>query len=102
MTFWGEGDALWQAPACSVGREFLLVMTRHTRCVVTGPDRRFLQPGGRGRLCCAPFIGGLQHLRLFGCRLYLRLWECFGNQTRQNLLGSGSWLRRLDAPQDVR
>jgi hypothetical protein len=35
---------LWQAPACSVGREFLLVMTRQTRCVVTSPGRWFESP----------------------------------------------------------
>jgi len=48
MAPWGEGEALWQAPACR-GRcplEFSCVMTRHTRCVVTSPSRRFLQPGG--------------------------------------------------------
>ena len=35
---------MWQAPACSVGREFLLVMTRQTRCVVTSPGRWFESP----------------------------------------------------------
>src|SRR5262249_29436342 len=34
---------------CSVGREFFLVMTRQTRCVVTTPGR-CLTPGGSGRL----------------------------------------------------
>src|SRR6516164_2241908 len=46
----GEGGCVVD-PACSEGREFsLMVMTRHTRCVVTVPARRFESPRGSGRL----------------------------------------------------
>src|SRR5262249_55172264 len=72
----------------------------------------FLKPMGEARLgighhkselldqTSAP--GGLQYLRLLGCRLDLRLSESFGHQTGQDFFGRRPRLRRLNAAQDLR
>src|SRR5262245_13315548 len=77
----GEGDAMWQAPACSEGRGgSLMVMTCHTRCVVTVLARRFEPPRGVGALTCAnrvdmaprlPELIALSLLAGLGCGLAL-------------------------------